>query len=434
MTDIAVAPPGELIVTPAEREQVYRRNFLLFLGDTVIFTIALQLIGPTTVIPDYVRRLTDSEILIALSSQWFEIGWLLPQLIVARRLMRVQHKKWWFVGPNIPVRTLILIYGLLAVALGGDQRSALLILFLLFYGLAALGDGVGGVPWMDLVGSSLDDARRTKMFGYGNALVGLGMLALAPLVRLILGERGPSFPNNYALLFGISGVLFLLTVPITMMIRELPGGKPHARTPRLREYLPQLAGVLREDHPFRAMLTARLLVTLYTLALPFYIGLATERLGIENDVAVSNMLLVQTLGSVGGALIFSWLGNRRLLRFIRFALLLGALQPALALLAAAIGPAPLYASFLAGGAVAGSLGVSFLNWVINHAPVDHRPIYSGLFNSVSAAGILVAPLLGGTLVELFDYEAVFAVAMTAMLAALFVALRVPAAGGSEAEA
>lgn len=88
------------------RDQVYRRNFPVFLGDYVLSMIGFNLIGPTTTIPDFVRQLADSDILIGFSSQMFEVGFLVPQLLVARRLLRTAHKKWWFVGPNIPVRVL----------------------------------------------------------------------------------------------------------------------------------------------------------------------------------------------------------------------------------------------------------------------------------------------------------------------------------------
>ena len=44
----------------------------------------MAIISPTTVIPDFLRRLTDSEILIGLSSSLFTIGFTLPQLFIAR--------------------------------------------------------------------------------------------------------------------------------------------------------------------------------------------------------------------------------------------------------------------------------------------------------------------------------------------------------------
>lgn len=423
MSEQELRTPDAPSLSPAERERVYQRNYIAFLSDFVIFTIGLSLLGPTTVIPDFVRKLTDSEILIGLSGQLFDVGWLLPQLLVARRLVRVANKKWWFVGPNIPVRVLMFILAGLIVFLGPDRPHAILGVFLVFYALAAIGDGLVGVPWMDLTGSSLDSRRRARMFGLGTALVGVLMLPLAPVVRFILGDSGPDFPNNYALLFAVSGTMFVITIPITLLIRELPGGKPQEVSPPMREYLPLLGTVLREDHPFRLMVLVRVLAGLFTMAGPFYIGFATDKLNLSSDVAVSNLLLMQTLGSVAGALVFSWLGDRRLQQFIRLALTFALLQPILALTASVVGPAPIYGAFVAAGLVQGTLGISFLNWIITYATPEQRPVYSGLFNSVSAVALLAAPLIGGTIVELFGYEAVFVTALVIMASALFTATR-----------
>jgi len=413
---------GAGALSPAEREAAYRRNFRLFLIDSIAFTVAMGIIGPSTVIPDFIRRLTDSEVLIGLSSSLFDIGWMLPQLFMARYLVRVERKKWWFAGPNLVVRFAIPAFAVIILLLGAERRGAILIAFLICYGIAAVGDGIVGVPWVDLVGSSLDDRRRARMFGLGNAAVGVTILGLAPLAGYILSESGPDFPNNYALLFAISGVLFVITVPIVMPIRELPGGKPVETVPPLGEYLPGLVRVLRRDAPFRAVVIARVLVALATLAAPFYIGFATEHLGLSSNEAVSRLLLMQTLGSVFGALAFSRFGEGHSLLFMEGALGFAIAQPALALIASAVGPAPLYLAFLMGGVALGCLGISFINWVILYATPEQRPVYAGLFNSMSAVGLLVAPLLGGALVELVSYEAAFVVALLSLVGALAVFL------------
>lgn len=418
----ATVPPAP-VLTEDPREPIYRRNFICFIGDFVLFSVALSMVGATTVIPDFVRGLTDSEVLIALSSQMFEVGWLLPQLLVARQLVGVANKKWWFVGPNIPVRFVILIFAGLIVLLGKERPGAILVAFLVCYGIAAIGDGLVGVPWVDLIGSSLDSVRRARFFGMGQAMVGLGVLGMTPLIAYVLSDAGPDFPNNYALLFGIAGTVFVITIPIMMMLHELPGGEARATPPTMREYLPELVNVLRHDRPYRAMITVRVLASLFTLANPFYIGFATEQLGLSSDVAVSRLLLVQTMGNVGGSLVFWRLGDRYGMRFIRLVLLVGMTQPALALVAAAVGPAPLYLAFLAAGVLQGTLGISFLNWLIAYTTPDQRPVYSGLFNSVLAVSLFVAPLTGGTIVEKLGYEAVFVAALVIISLSFYLAVR-----------
>ncbi len=410
-------------LTWVERNAVYRRNFIFFLSDFVLFGIALQMIGATTVIPDFVRKLTDSEVLIALSSQMFNIGYLLPQLLVARSLTRVANKKWWFIGPNIPVRFVVLIFAGIIVLLGAEHQSAILVFFLVFYALAALGDGLVGVPWMDLLGSSLDDRWRARLFGLGFALTGLLMLGIAPIMGFVLDDSGLAYPHNYALLFAISGTIFVITIPVAVFIHELPGGKPRDTVPPLREYLPELGHVLRVDQPFRSMIIVRILVAFFTMATPFYIGLATERLDVSSGTAVRNLLLMQTLGSVSGSLLYARVGDRKTMLLVRIALMLGISQPVLALVATGVGPSPLYFVFLIMGIVDSFLGSSFVNWVVMYATPDQRPVYSGLFNSISAVALLIAPLVGGLLVEAFDYEAAFIVALVMIVAALVVAVR-----------
>lgn len=422
MTEVAVSTQQETL-TDLQRDRIYRRNFWCFMSDFLLFTVGMKFIGATTVIPDFIRQLTDSEIMIALSSQLFEAGWLLPQLFVARYLVRVANKKWWFVGPNIPVRPLMLIFAGVIILLGEDHRTAILIAFLIFYALAALGDGLVGVPWLDLMGTSLDNKRRARLFGWGTALVGIIMLPIAPQIQWILGENGPGFPENYAVLFGLAGILFIVTIPGLIFIKELPGATAQATMPSLREYGPQLLHVLREDLPFRGMISARILVGLFMLAGPFYIGFATERLDMPNSVAVSQLLLMQTLGSVSGSLVLSWMGNGRTLLFIRLALGAGIMQASLALLASVLGPPPLYLAFFAAGVMSDCLSLSFMNWLVGYSTPDQRPIYSGLFNSSNAITFLVAPLSGGIIVETLGYEAVFTVALGFMLCALFVVLR-----------
>ncbi|MBN1285403.1 MAG: MFS transporter [Anaerolineae bacterium] len=408
-------------LSPSFREQIYRRNFLFFLTDGILFTVAMSVIGSTTVIPDFVRRLTDSEILVGLSGSLFEISWMLPQLFIARYIIRFARKKWWFAGPNIPVRFVILIFAVITVRLGKDQPEAILLAFFICYGIAGVGDGVVAVPWADLSGTSLDARWRARVFGFQSAGTGLIMLSIAPLLAPILS--GTEFPNNYALLFGISGMLFVLSIIPVLFVHELPGGKAVEKIPALSEFLPDLGQVLRADEPFRAILITRMLTSLFVMAGPFYIGFATVSLGLSSEVAVPTLLAMQTIGSVSGALAYAWLGAHNNLLYIRLALGGGALLPISALLAGMVGPLPLYLGFLISGLAVSNLGISLQNWVVTYATADRRPIYVGLFNTISAVTSLAAPIIGGTIAQNLGYRPLFAVSLVMALSALFVTLR-----------
>ncbi|MCB0096026.1 MAG: MFS transporter [Caldilineaceae bacterium] len=416
------------MISAADREKVYRRNFVSFLIDSILFTLAMSIIGANTVIPDFVRQLTDSEILIGLSGNLFTIGFTLPQLLIARYVVRYERKKWWFVGPNIPVRFVILLFAGLTAWLGRDKPSLILAAFFIAYSIAAFGDGVVGVPWADLAGTSLNARWRARMFGITTMATALIMLLISPLIGVILGAEGPGFPNNYAILFGISGVIFVISIVPGLFFHELPGGKAVAKVPALREFLPDLGRVLRDDKPFRAFILIRMLTNLFMMAAPFYVGYATVQLGLSSDVAVPWLLSMYTVGSMVGAFAYTWLGERNNVLFIRLALAASVLMPLCALSAASpgqgLGPLPLYVGFLMSGLAASSnLFAAYMNWVVDYADADQRPIYVGLSNTVSALVSLITPVIGGLLAARFGYRSLFVVALFMALAALFVALR-----------
>lgn len=408
---------------PANPEPVYRRNFIFFLLDNIFFNIAFNTIGRNTVIPDFLRRLTSSEMLIGFASMIFEVGWLLPQLFVARFMVRLKSTKLWFILPNIPVRFMILLFGVLMILIGKDRPQTILIAFLACYSIAALGDGLVSVPWGVLAGKSLDNRWRARTFGINTVVTGLSMLGIAPLIGLVLGSPRLAFPNNYAVLFIAAGGFFVLSILPIVFVRELPGGKVADKTPSLAEFLPSLGRVLRTDTAFRAMIIVRGLTSLFEMASPFYIGFATVKLGLSSTVAVPTLLSMQTIGGIGGALIFTWLGARSNLMFIRLALGAAAFWPLSALLAGSLGPVPLYIGFMISGLTVSNMFMGFYNWVIGYSTTEQRPVYIGLFNTISAVVTLFSPLIGGAIVQGLGYQAVFAVALVMVVLALVIMLK-----------
>lgn len=412
------------MLSASARERIYRRNFVYFLTDNILFTVAMSIIGATTVIPDFVRHLTDSEILIGLCGSLFTIGFTLPQLFVARYIVRYPRKKWWFVGPNIPVRFVILLFALLTMWLGQDQPQLILLAFFICYSIAAVGDGLVGVPWADLAATCLDNRWRARMFGLTTIGTGVIMLLVAPFIGVVLGEQGPAFPNNYALLFGAAGLLFVISILPGLFFHELPGGKAVEKVPTFGEFLPDLGRLLRDDGPFRAFVVVRFGTNLFMMAAPFYIGYATVELGLSSNVAVPVLVAMQTIGGLAGALVYTWLGERNNLLYIRLALGAAALLPISALLAGWLGPLMLYIGFLVSGLANGSnLFAGYLNWVVGYAHADQRPLYVGLSNTVSALVSLMTPIIGGTIAQQLGYRTLFAVSLVMALGTLFVTLR-----------
>ena len=67
------------------------------------------------------------------------------------------------------------------------------------------------------------------------------------------------------------------------------------------------------------------------------------------------------------------------------------------------------------GLAMSSMVISYHNMIIELAPKDKADIYMGLINTIRAPSLMIAPLLGGFLIDIFSYKIVFLIALFASL-------------------
>lgn len=77
----------------AEVEKNYRWNFAVNMMDGAAFWFGLSFISPTTILPLFISKLTDSTLPLAIVSAVALGGWYLPQLFSAPYVERLSHKK-----------------------------------------------------------------------------------------------------------------------------------------------------------------------------------------------------------------------------------------------------------------------------------------------------------------------------------------------------
>ena len=404
----------------------FRRNLFLLIGDYVFFVVGLTLINGQTILPDFVGRLSGSEVLVGLVSITFPLGTMLPQLAVAPAVARSANKRLWVLVPGLPGRSMMFVVAAAILVLGVQNPAPVLVIVFLGIGVFALCDGVSGVGWLDLLGSALPNERRGRMFGIGRAASSLIVLFLvSDLVRYILDPAtGPDYPNDYAALFLLAGVCFILSVVAFIFIREprRPPAATEAPVTR-RDYLTFLRQALRHDHPYRHYLLTRLTAEIALIASPFYIRFATESLGIASAEAVSGAIQVSTVAGLVAGLAMGWLSERRGSRLvILFGALLVIAQPVLALVA---GTGPIWLVFVAfglSGMYMATMESGLLNWIIEYADDSRRAIYFSLTSTFNIIGV-VSPVVGGVIAERLSYEALFGVALAISLVELALALR-----------
>lgn len=373
--------------------QHLRRNFSLFLVDYIIFSSALAMIGASTVVPDFVKRLTTDPHIIGFSGSLFSFFWLVPQLFMAQIINRLARRSvilHWFA---VPLRLFFIILAILMFV--SSDSTLILIAFLIAYGLFAMGDGLLTLAWADLLGSTMPNRARSTLFMIGQLSVAIAVLGSREVVRRLLAPDGPPFPQNFAYLFAIAGVIFVVAGICLANIKDEKVVATHTPGPSIRELLPYLKTLLRTDKDFRIFARTRVLFDLATMAIPFYIVYGENVLKLNSENAVGDSILALTIGSAIGSLIFGWLshrsGSRAVIRVSGCAIVL---HPLLALSSTYLGVPALYAVFLVLGFVGASTTPGYFDWIITQAPDDRRPIYLGLTNTISAISNL-APVVGG---------------------------------------
>jgi len=413
----------------------YRRNMVALLIDYVLFGAMMNFIGVTTVLPAFVRTLTGSALLIGLVNTIWNGGWLIPQLIAANALNHVQRKKSALLQAGLAGRPALLVIAL-ALALGLWRWPNWMLV--IFFGMLALfwvADAFCSIAWFDIVAKAVPVQRRGRLFGAGQVIGGLMAFGIGAFVSWILGPQGPTFPFNYACLFGLAGAATLGGLVALAAVHEPLEDVPEERV-SWRDYLPQLVKILREQPVYRRTIAAWLLSGLSNLASPFYVVYATEQLKLEPKT-IGIFIIAQTVGGLLASLGFGALAERRGPgAVIRISIIANISGPLVAL---TFNLAHLSSDwmlvyvwvFVVLGIVGSAMMLGWMNYILELAPPGHRPTYMGLSNTLGGLLVLV-PMLGGWLLEATSYPVLFAAAVIGPILAWTMAARLPASHASRA--
>src|SRR5262249_11096566 len=185
------------------------------------FSIAFNLIGPNTVVPDFVSRLTPSQEIVGLSGSLFNFAFLMPQLFLAQIVNRGTRRKPYMARTVIPSRLAMAAVALFITLVGPSATTPILIFFLLAYTFFGITDGFVSLAWAGMLGSSIPTRVRGILLGVGQFRGAIGVLIGQFVIRILLGPGGPPFPQNYAAVFAFAAIFFLGGgIALTLVIEE----------------------------------------------------------------------------------------------------------------------------------------------------------------------------------------------------------------------
>jgi MFS family permease len=416
--DLAIAghQPGRMILK-------YGRTFILGVLNGVLFNLAEALMGGTTILPLFISALTDSKVLVGLAGTMNQAGWYMPQFVVAGFIEHLRRKKPVYVWAGLVRGITIWTIAVLVPITAGSRAGLFLVVFFLLYSVYTLGAGVAGISFMDIVAKSIPSTRRGTFFGARLAFGGL-LSALAGLfVRNVLNSR--PFPDNFAVLFIAAAVVVTIAIMSFSLVHEPEAAVNEVRIP-FRRFLRRGPALLRNNRSYRMFFIVRVLLSVWSMALPFYILFALDELRLDPGTA-GVFLSVQMVGFVISNILWGSLSNR-IGNKIVLVLVSGVavLSPVLAILSNRImwlGSTWSFGIvfFLLGFTLSG-VRLGQTNYMLDVSPEAERPTYLGFMNTFLAP-VLLLSMLGGYIIEKASFETLFFAVMGAAALALVLSIR-----------
>ncbi len=401
----------------------YRRNYTLGMLNGAGFGFVDSIVSPYLVLSVFVNALGAPNLLVGLLPAIANGGWYLPQFLISHRIQRLPRKQVVYRSMAI-VRVIVWSALVAATFLLGNNPPLLLSIFFLLFTLNALSAGIAGTPFYDIVAKTVPVERRGAYFGGRDLWGALTAIVAGYLVSILLNPAiAPAFPINFGILFALAALGVAIGVGAFAFVRE-PAGAVTAPT-TFFDQARAARGLVRANPIYRRFLLTRIVLAISDIASPFYAIYATRVLGIPPET-IGIYIGVSTVAGLVANPLWSRASDRRGNRLV----LLGAAScllalPLLALLFGLLpgGPAlalPFGLLFLLNGIARPAANIAYPSYLLEIAPAAERPLYISFTNTILGIATFV-PVIGGTLLDLFGFRALFLIALGVSLVAWWLA-------------
>lgn len=388
----------------AEIHKNMRFNYLMNVFDGAFFGFGIGFASFSTVIPLFISTMTDSAVLIGLVMAIHSLGWQLPQLWMARYIVRINKYKPLVAVLTIHERVPFIGLALTALLVPAIGTTAALILAFLMLAWQGLGAGITANPWQVMIHKVIPADYLATFFGVQGAAANFLASGAAVIAGIILNRV--QYPENYAIVFGIACMWLFLSWFFLNATREPEHTIDDNPSSRLSIWKVAIS-ILREDKNFFWLLISRILSQFGMMGFAFYAVHVVRNLGaseVQAGIMASTLMITQVVMNI----FLGWLADRwSRLRVLELGFI------AMAASAAVAFPAPNYDWFylvmILTGIAYTALWTIMIAFTLQFGTDQSRPTYVGMANTLIAPFTILAPLLGGWLANLTSYQTVFAV-------------------------
>ncbi len=382
-------------------------NITVNLWDGGLFGVALGFASFSTVLPLFVASMTTSALLIGLVPAIHSVGWQLPQLFTASHVSRLRKYK-----PNVLMMTIherlpFLGFAIVALLLPTIGLQAGLIITFILLTWQGLGGGFTANSWTSMVSKIIPPETRGTFFGFQAGIANLFISGSAVAAGYLLDYLDSPF--DFAACFLLASIFFALSWFALAQTREpedtekiIPAEKTH--------FWDDSKKILGKDINFKWFLSARFLSQFATMGFSFYIIYALRQFNMDTITAgflTATLTISQTVANAG----MGWLGDRWGHRSM---LIIGAVAALLSSFLAWLATSIFwfYPIFLLAGLANVSIWTIGMAMTVDFGTEAERPLYIGLSQTLTAPATILAPLLGGFIVDSAGFIPTFTISTT----------------------
>lgn len=392
-----------------------KHNLTVNLWDGGLFGAALGFASFSTILPLFVASMTDSATLIGLVPAIHSAGWLFPQLFTAGHVSRLRQYKRTVLMMTIHERIPFLGFAIVALLLPfiGLNAGLLLTMFLLTW--QGLGGGVTANAWTSMISKIMPPDSRGTFFGMQAGLANLFISISAIGAGYLLDYLAS--PLDFAACFFLASFFFTLSWFALALTRE-PEDTEKVIPERKTHFWVAAKKVLGKDRNFNWFLAARFLSQFATMGFSFYIIYALRRFDMTPVIAgylTAALTISQTVANVGMGWIGDRIGHRAMLILGAFAALLSAV-----LAWNAVSISWFYPIFILTGLANVSIWTIGIAMTVDFGTEAERPMYIGLSQTLTAPATIIAPIIGGWIVDSAGFIPTFII--STMLSVVMIAI------------
>ncbi len=391
-----------------------RHNIIANIGDGAFFGFGVGFASYSTIIPLFIASFTSSATLIGLVPAIHNMGWQLPQLLLAKRISRMSLVKPFVMFMTVQERLPILglaVIGLLQSKITPSLALVLTFILLIWQGLGA---GLTANAWQIMISKVIPTDVRATFFGAQAAAANLFASLGAFLAGLVLVKFKPPFDFASCFLFAV----MLYVIPWFFLNTTREDSRPPDPINISHVSLwSSIKEILQEDVSFRSFIISRTISQFGMMAFAFYTVFAVKSLGMSNltvGVMTSVLLITQVASNpILGRLADKW--SRK------WVLALGGVCAVLSAILAMVitNPNWFVLVFILTGIASSAYWTIGITISLEFGDENKRPTYVGMSNTLIAPSTMLAPFLGGLIADALGYRATFVV--SAVLGAIAVA-------------